>query len=160
MSTNNSLLYYQLLQPGEESGVVDLATKVFNEFVAPLYSAEGVSEFLKYAHVDELVQRKRAGNFVLLAKSGNDILGIIEVRENNHIAMLFVEKSHQKKGIGKELLKRAIDICKNQDPEIHRITVNSSPNAVSAYRTMGFNALEQEQVANGIRFTPMELSLI
>ena len=99
------------MKPGEEAGVIDLVTKVFNESVAPLYSQAGAAEFLKYAQIDELTERIRTGNFVLLAKSGNDILGVIEVRENNHVAMLFVAKSHQKKGIGKELLKRAIEIA-------------------------------------------------
>ena len=148
------------MEPGEEAGVIDLVSTVFNEFVAPLYSQEGVSEFMKYLRGDELAQRIRSGNFVLLAKFDVDIIGVVEVRDNSHIAMLFVKGSHQKKGIGKELLKRAVEKCKIRNPDIHKITVNSSPNAVSAYRTMGFNALEREQVVNGIRFTPMELSFI
>ncbi len=148
------------MEPGEEAGVIDLVSKVFNEFVAPLYSKEGVSEFMKYLREDELAQRIRSGNFVLLAKSGVDIIGVVEVRDNSHIALLFVKSSHQKRGIGRELLKIAVEKCKTLNPDILRISVNSSPNAVSAYRTMGFNALKPEQVVNGIRFTPMELSLI
>jgi GNAT superfamily N-acetyltransferase len=147
------------METGEEAGVINLVSTVFAEFVAPLYSQEGVSEFRKYLDIDKLAQRLKAGNFVLLAKSGSDIIGVVEVRDNNHIALLFVEASHQKKGIGKQLLKAAIEKCKIRKPDTHRITVNSSPNAVSAYRTLGFNAFEREQVVNGIRFTPMELSL-
>ena len=160
MPSQKTLISYHSVKPGEEAGVIDLVSKVFNEFVAPLYSQEGVSEFMKYAYVDELAERIKAGNFVLSAKSGNDIIGVIEVRGNNHIALLFVKKSHQRKGIGKELLKRAIETCKTQNPDTHRITVNSSPNAVAAYQKMGFNAIEQEQVVNGIRFVPMELLLV
>jgi len=148
------------MEPGEEAGVIDLVSKIFDEFVAPLYSQEGVSEFMKYLRVAELTERLKAGNFVLLAKSGSDIIGVVEVRENSHIALLFVEGSHQKIGTGKELLKRAIETCKTRNPDTHRITVNSSPNAVTAYQNMGFNATKQEQVVNGIRFVPMELSLI
>ncbi len=160
MSSNRSLLYYCSMQPGEEAGVIDLVSNIFNEFVAHLYSPEGVLEFMKYLREDELAQRIRSGNFVLLAKSGVDIIGVVEVRDNSHIALLFVKESHQKQGIGRELLKNALEKCKALNPDIPKITVNSSPNAVSAYRTMGFNATEQEQVENGIRFTPMELSLI
>ena len=148
------------MQPGEEVGVIDLVSKVFNEFVAPLYSPEGVLEFMKYLCEDELAQRIRSGNFVLLAKSGVDIIGVAEVRDNSHIALLFVKGSHQKQGIGRELLKITIEKCKTLNPDILKISVNSSPNAVLAYRTMGFNALKPEQLVNGIRFTPMELSLI
>ncbi|MBW2411254.1 MAG: GNAT family N-acetyltransferase [Deltaproteobacteria bacterium] len=148
------------MEPGEERGVIDLVSTVFNEYVAPLYSPEGVSEFMKYLREDELAHRIHSGNFVLLAKSGVDIIGVVEVRDNSHIAMLFVKGSHQKLGIGKELLKIAIEKCKTLNPDTRCITVNSFPNAVSAYRTMGFNARKPEQAVNGIRFTPMELSLI
>ena len=148
------------MEPGEEAGVIDFVSTVFNEYVAPLYSPEGVSEFMKYLREDELAQRIRSGNFVLLAKSGVGIIGVVEVRDNSHIALLFVKGSYQKQGIGRELLKNAIEKCKALNPDILRISVNSSPNAVSAYRTMGFSAIEQEQAVNGIRFTPMALSLI
>ena len=148
------------MQPGEEPGVIDLVSKVFNEFVAPLYPPEGVSEFMKYLREDELAQRLRSGNFVLLAKSSVDIIGVVEVRDSSHIALLFVKGSHQKKGIGRELLKIAVENCKTLNPDILSISVNSSPNAVSAYRAMGFTAIKPEQLVNGIRFTPMELSLI
>ena len=160
MSSNNSPIFYHSMEPGEEAGVIDLVSKVFDEFVAPLYSQEGVSEFMKYLRADELTERLKAGNFVLLAKSGSDIIGVVEVRENSHIALLFVEGSHQKNGTGKGLLKMAIETCKTGNPDTRRITVNSSPNAVTTYQNMGFNATKQEQVVNGIRFIPMELSLI
>jgi predicted GNAT family N-acyltransferase len=95
-----------------------------------------------------------------LAKFDADIIGVVEVRENSHIALLFVEGSHQKNGTGKGLLKMAIETCQTRNPGTRRITVNSSPNAVTAYQNMGFNATKQEQAVNGIRFIPMELSLI
>ena len=148
------------MELGEETGVIELVSRVFNEFVAPLYSQEGVLEFMKYLQVDELAERLKAGNFVLLAKSDGNIIGAVEVRNYSHIALFFVDGSHQKKGIGKELLEMVIAKCKTQNPDTQRITVNSSPNAVEAYQNMGFSAFEQEQVANGIRFTPMELSLL
>ena len=88
MPSQKTLISYHSVKPGEEAGVIDLVSMVFNEFVAPLYSQEGVSEFMKYAYVDELAERIKAGNFVLSAKSGNDIIGVVEVRENNHVALL------------------------------------------------------------------------
>jgi predicted GNAT family N-acyltransferase len=155
-----SPIYDHSMEPGEKVGVIDLVSKVFDEFVAPLYSQEGVSEFMKYLRVDDLTERLKAGNFVLLVKSGSDIIGVVEVRENSHIALLFVEGSHQKNGTGKGLLKMAIETCQTRNPDTRRINVNSFPNAVTANQNMGFNATKQEQVVNGICFIPMELSLI
>ena len=147
------------MEPGEEAEVIELVSMVFNEFVAPLYSNEGVSEFMKYLRVDELTERLKAGNFVLLAKSDAGIIGVTEIRDNNHIALLFVEGSRQKNGIGTRLLKMAIETCKARNPDTRRITLNSSPNAVNIYEKLGFYITESEQVKNGIRFVPMRLEI-
>lgn len=42
-----------------------------------------------------------------------------------------------------------------QNPKIRAITVNASPYAVGFYEKNGFTALDKEQEADGIRFTPM-----
>lgn len=148
------------MRHGEETATVDLVLRVFAEFIAPQYSQEGIAEFKKFACANALADRFQAGNLILLAESGRGIIGVIEIREDDHVAMLFVEKSHQRKGIAKELLLRSIEICGKRKPDINRITVNSSPNAFGAYQKMGFKGSRDEKVVNGIRFIPMELSLI
>jgi GNAT superfamily N-acetyltransferase len=150
---------YRLMKPGEEAGIVDLVLKVFTQFVAPEYSPEGIAEFMKFARNEDLRNRIRAGDLVLLAESGQNVIGAIEIRENSHIALLFVENSCQRKGIGKELIRRSIEISRTRKPDISRFTVNSSPNAVKAYKKMGFKSLGGERVVNDIRFIPMELSI-
>ena len=147
------------MKPGEESAVVDLVLKVFYEFVAPHYSNEGVEEFRRFVRADALADRLKNGNLVILAKSDRKIIGVIEMRENSHIALLFVKKSFQRKGIAKDLLLRSIGICKKRKPDLQKITVNSSPNAFTVYQKIGFKGVEDEKVINGIRFIPMELIL-
>ncbi len=58
------------MKAGEETGIVDLVLKVFTEFVAAEHTLEGVKEFMKYVRNDDLRNRIRAGNLVLLAESG------------------------------------------------------------------------------------------
>jgi GNAT superfamily N-acetyltransferase len=159
MIANRTRISYRKMKHGEETAIVDLVLRVFAEFIASQYSLEGIAEFKKFACTDALADRFRAGNLILLAESGQGIIGVIEIRKNDHVAMLFVEKPHQRKGIAKELLLRSMEICRERKPDINRITVNSSPNAFVAYQKMGFRATEDEKVVNGIRFIPMELSL-
>lgn len=159
MRSNNAPIFYRAMKAGEEAIVVDLVLKIFDEFVAPQYSQEGVAEFKKFVCADVLVDRLRAGNIVLLAELRKRIVGVIEIRENSHIALLFVEKSHQRMGIAKELIRKSIKICKERKSDIQKITVNSSPNAFTAYQNIGFKKIEEEKVVNGIRFIPMELIL-
>lgn len=149
---------FRPMKPGEEPLVVDLVLRVFTEFVAPQYSREGIAEFEKFVCINALAERSQAGNPVLLATSGQTIHGVIEMRENSHIALLFVEKSRQRNGIARELVRKAIEICRERNPDIRRITVNSSPNACEAYKKFGFRSIGEETVQNGIRYIPMELS--
>ncbi len=157
MQSNETAISFRPMKPGEEASIVDLVLTIFSEFVAPQYSREGIAEFEKFVCPDVLADRLRTGNLILLAESGQRIVGVIEIRDNSHIALLFVEKSHQRKGIAKELIRRAIKIIMNRKPDIQRFTVNSSPNAFTAYRRIGFAGIEEEKLKNGIRFIPMEL---
>ncbi len=153
------LVKYRLMQPGEETQVIKLVSRIFAQFVAPLYSDEGVTEFMKYADPSILAERAKGNHFVQVAESHYEIIGIIEIRENSHIALFFVTPEHQRKGIGRELLNKAVQECIASNPDLPEITVNSSPNAVSAYRTLGFIERDEEKTVNGIRYVPMSLEV-
>ena len=159
MQSDSTRICYRPMKSGEEALIADLVFGVFAEFVEPLYSQEGVEQFKKFACADALADRLGAGNLFLLAESGQRIIGVIEVREHSHVGLLFVEKSFQREGIARELLGRSIEICRRQNPGIRKITVNSSPNAIAAYQRIGFTTVEEEQLQNGMRFVPMELTL-
>lgn len=159
MRLKEAQISFRPMKQGEEADVVDLVLRVFDEFVAPQYSQEGVAEFKKFVNADALADRIQAENILILAESGQRIISVIEIRENSHIALLFVERFHQRKGIAKELIQRAIGICRQRKPDLEKITVNSSPNAFDAYQKIGFKAIEGENLKNGIRFIPMELML-
>ena len=159
MKENESQISYFQMEAGQQNIVVDLVLNVFNEFVAPQYSSEGISEFTKFLNIEEVGNRFKAGNIFTLAKDGDKIVGIIEMRNNSHIALLFVEKDYQFKGIARELIRRAIIICLERDQQLKKITVNSSPNAYDAYKSIGFKGERTVKTVNGIQFIPMELEL-
>jgi GNAT superfamily N-acetyltransferase len=152
-------LEYRLMQDDDVEAVSRLITEVFAADIAPLYGEEGVQEFLAYSAPDKLKQRSRRDHFVLLACHGDDIVAVAEMRTNNHLALFFVSRSRQRQGVGRELLRRAIDLCSRELPDLDAITVNASPNAVAAYERLGFVADGAERTEHGIRFTPMLLRL-
>ena len=147
------------MKEGEQDIVVDLVLNVFNEFVAPQYSDEGVNEFNKFVNAEAVEARFKAGNIFILAKDGDKTVGLIEMRNNSHIALLFVDKSYQHQGIAKKLVRRAVAVCLDRDRELNKITVNSSPNAYIAYRSIGFKGERTVKTVNGIQFVPMELDI-
>lgn len=70
-----------------------------------------------------------------------------------------VEKACHRQGIARALFSTLRDHCRTA-PDTPRITVNSSPYAVGAYRRLGFRATGDERTVDGIRFTPMEYLFI
>jgi GNAT superfamily N-acetyltransferase len=145
------------MNPGEESVVMALVRPVFDRFEAPEYSPQGVEEFYRFAHPESM--RLRAGNhFCLVAEIDHKMVGMIEIRTCNHIALLFVDASYHRRGLATALFEAALVECRRRAGNLHEFSVNSSPYAIAFYRSVGFRETAIEQVVNGLRFTPMVLT--
>ena len=148
---------YRLMRSGEESAVCCLIKDCFNEFVAPDYNEAGVKEFFKYANPNSLKDRSQKNHSVLVASDADTLVGVIEMRENDHISLLFVKTEYQRQGIGKKLLELSLGLCRKTNHHLDHIDVISSPYAVKIYKKLGFTVTGVQQEVNGIRFTPMKL---
>jgi GNAT superfamily N-acetyltransferase len=153
-------LAIRFMHDGEERAVCDMVRRVFDLSVAPLYSEKGQRSFKDYADPEEMSARIDSDHFVLLAMTGGEIVGMIEIRRHRHVSLLFIAPEFQGKGIGGLLLGKAVDLCLITDPQLREMTVNSSPNALRAYERMGFAPTGGEQVICGVRFIPMKKVLI
>lgn len=143
----------------EEFKVSGLIKDTFNEFINDgFYSDEGVKNFLRYVNPHNINYRLKNNHLMLVAEEDNIIRGVIEVRDLNHIGLLFVDKNFTKNSIGTELLRHAIEICKENNKMLIDITVNADPHSVNVYKRLGFEAKSSQQVLNGIVFIPMALS--
>ncbi len=120
------------MRPGEESEVCDLVKRVFDEFIAPYYSQEGIDEFFRYAQPDALAQRSQNNHFVLLAVAEGRPVGMLEMRDYGHVSMLFVEAAFQRQGISRALLRQALDEGRRHKPDLSQVTVHAAPNSVPA----------------------------
>jgi predicted N-acetyltransferase YhbS len=146
------------IAPGEEQQVLNLVRQVFDSNVAPAYSDMGNQEFYKYLKLEDFLKRIETNHQVFVAKDNTaEIVGVVEIRDSFHISLLFVREDLQRSGIGRALVKQAIDAAKSAG--VVSMTVNSSPNAVAGYESFGFRATAAEQIINGIRFIPMTIIL-
>lgn len=136
-----------------------LVQKVFTEFVAPDYSAEGAGTFKSFTQPEALLSRLGTNTFMLGAFIDGQIGGVLEIRDHSHVSLLFTAREFQQRGIAKELLNAALDRCKNYNAALSEVTVNSSPFAVKVYEKLGFLQRAKEQEKDGIRFVPMVLKL-
>lgn len=149
----------RLMDPGEETVVSDLVVSTFQRDVAPLYAQDGIREFLSYATPSALQERQLRDHVILVASHNETIVGVLELRDYCHVSLLFVETLHQRQGVGRLLVNEALRFIRMHHPETQEVSVNSSPNAVEAYKRFGFQVRGDLQVKNGIGFVPMTLPL-
>jgi len=139
---------------------MDLIWRVFSEFEAPEYSEEGVAEFKAFIEPAFMKNKMRHDGFRLWgAYEDKKLIGVIAIKPPLHITLLFVDKDYHRQGIARRLFQTVI---KNRkvvgDNKI--MTVHSSRYAIEVYSHLGFRKIGDEQIVNGLRFTPMEYSLI
>ena len=155
----NEQIRIRTLEEDEIAQAHALVSAVFDEFVAPLFSDEGIRELKAFIAPHKLMERLKTNSFMLAAEIGGELVGVIGVRDWNHVFLLFIRGDQQGKGIAKSLLAESLQRCQEAKPDLATVTVNSSPNAVGAYRRMSFIPTSEEQLTNGIRYIPMMLDL-
>lgn len=131
-----------------------LVREVYDEFVAGDYCPAGNATFYDFISPGKARERLERGNLMLAAWSGGTMVGALEVRSGDHIALFFVRTAWQGKGIGKRLFSRAADLLAARG--VRTITVNSSPYAARIYERLGFVKTAEMQERDGIRYVPME----
>ena len=144
---------YRLMKPGEEAKVFSLVECGFNQFVRGDCTQAGISEFFRAARV--MVSNQSPNHFIMIAVARAKIVGMIDMKENHHICLFFVDSFCQRQGIGKALLDHALAYCLRSNPDVTTINVHSSLFAVPIYKKLGFRQTQPEQIKNGIRFVKM-----
>ena len=144
------ILEIEELHPRDVMAVSKLINRSFSESVASILTNKGVSTFMSGVTSESIEKRLASGNTFIVCKNEKSIVGVAEVRDKNHLNLLFVEPSVQRKGIGRKLLLTLVDqVGENQ------LTVNSSLNSVDAYAKFGFQKTGPKSEVNGIRYQPM-----
>lgn len=142
---------------GQESAIYHLIKKVYDEFVSKEYTNEGNEFFYNWISPEKIADRQKNKNNLWIATEGSKIVGMIEIRENKNISLLFVEKNYQGQGIATKLFKKALMVCIQRDPSIRKFYVHASMFSIPVYRKMGFAETNIIQEENGIKYLPMEM---
>ncbi|MCR5691418.1 MAG: GNAT family N-acetyltransferase [Eubacterium sp.] len=152
----------QICKLGQDKlhGALDLIWEVFAKYEAPDYDDMGIETFRHFIDYHNMLDRLQKGQMKFWGcYIGNYLVGVIGMREGQHISLLFVREKFHHLGIARNLVKMGVEDVLAGDPEVRAVTVNSSPYAVGFYRRLGFEALGPEETANGIRYTSMRLDL-
>lgn len=150
---------YRFIDNSEWETAIMLTYRVFTKFDAPSFSETGIEKFRAFIYDENLKKRFEEGLFqVVGAFHGSRMVGVIALRDNSHISLLFVDEDYQNAGIGGLLVKHLLVYCYRKLNQ-NRVTVNSSPYAVEFYHHLGFRDIGGQIDDGGIFFTPMILEL-
>lgn len=140
--------------PTDAEAIADLIASFQSELTDDP-SGEGAEEFL--GSVSLLAEREYLASEryrYLLAYSDSQLTGFIAIRDGYHLFHLFVERSHQRQGVARQLWERALrELCSAGTDGSY--TVNSSLSAVPVYQAFGFVPAGSIQSKHGISFLPM-----
>ena len=145
----------------EVPAAMELAWDTFLRFEAPDYGTEGVEAFRRTLIENEDFWAKcRSGeNRLWGALDGDTLIGLYGMRGASHICLVFTHHAYHRKGIATALFHRAMADIRKENPELNKITLNSSPYGLPFYLYMGLYPTDVERTIDGIRFTAMAYDL-
>lgn len=136
-----------------------LAWKTFLEFEADVYTPEGVRSFEDFITDSGLKRMFVMGTYqMIVAFDQGKMIGMITLRSEMHISLLFVDRRYHRRGVGRALILKMADYVRSELGK-RRLTVNASPYGVGFYHKVGFKDLGPEKQQDGIIYTPMDYIL-
>lgn len=144
---------------GQEIMIYYLIKRVYDEFVAIDYSEEGNQFFYNWIQPAKIAERQSNQINIWVAVKGLELIGMIEIRDNKYISLLFVEKEYQGQGVAKRLFDEALKEIIRRDSKLDKFYVHASPYSMPIYKKMGFVETDNMQEENGMKYVPMEMSI-
>ena len=149
----------RLAEKSEAEAISRLVSELTVTHVGPTLPVEGLEHLLRGMDAESTIMRMTNGFPYWVALEDGAMLGVAAVRPPTHIYHLFVRSDRQRSGIGRRLMNEALRFISDRCGRA-TVTVNSSLNAVDAYRRFGFrNAGNEVFDGSGVRFQPMSQDL-
>ena len=136
---------------------IAVAWVTFQQIASQVSNEEAANTFREGLTSTQLYIEFLQGRYpVFCAYKGQKVIGVLSMRNESHISLLFVRREFQRKGIGVKLLEQCKEYCKSKG--IETVTVNAIATGVPFYAANGFEAVEAERVEHGLGYTPMRLN--
>ena len=149
----------RLAEKSEAEAISRFVSELTVTHIGPTLPVEGLEHLLRGMDVESTMARMTDGFVYWIALDGSAIVGVAAVRLPSHIYHLFVRSDRQRSGIGRRLMDEALSFISDRCGRA-TATVNSSLNAVDAYRRFGFqDAGNEVSDVSGVRFQPMSRDL-
>ncbi len=138
----------------DTQAVSTICMNAFLKSIAGTLTDEGVATFTKIAASDAFLKRIKEDNLILVAEHNHEIMGVIELKEGRHIAMLFIDPKQQRKGVGRKLILSVLAHARCPS-----VTVSASLSSIAAYKSVGFECKGEVGESAGLVYQPMEIEV-
>ena len=133
--------------------ISDLVKRIYLKYNSKIDTEEGIKNILIFVSAENMRLRFFIeGALMLVARDENKkIIGVIELRNFEHISLFFVDDKYFKLGIGKKLFEEAKNIFGNE-----KYSVNASDYGLEFYKKLGFIQITDSiKIEKGVHFYPM-----
>ena len=138
---------------------MNMVWRTFLKYDAGDYCAKGVKSFKNFISDPVLRRMFLLGTYhMYVATCQEKIIGMVSLRDKNHISLLFVDEAYHRKGIGRKLID-AIGIFAKEEYGKEEITVNAAPYGLEFYKKIGFICASPLMENDGITYTIMKKRL-
>jgi GNAT superfamily N-acetyltransferase len=105
--------------------VANMVDNIFDELVGKDYFVEGNNIFKAHIKPQNILSRfvDKSSQFFTI-EADNEIIGMMEIKNKDHISLFFVKKEFHGHGIGKNLFGHYLNKIANENTGIKKVTVN------------------------------------
>lgn len=138
---------------GDIEKISDLVKRIYLKYNSNIDTEEGINNILSFISAKNMRLRFfTEGALMLIARDkNNDIVGVIELRNFEHISLFFVDDKYFKCEVGSKLFEEVKSILGQE-----KYSVNSSDYALEFYKKLGFiRIFDSIKIKNGVHFHPM-----
>ncbi len=134
---------------------IHLIWKTFVRYDAKDYPQNGIDSFAEFITDETLHRMFVVGAYeMFLAIIEQTIIGVVTLRDQTHISLLFVDGEYQHKGVGSMLVDYVYEYVQYAYQST-QLTVNAAFSATEFYEQYGFTHVREAFVQKGIFVAPM-----
>ena len=147
---------FRIATPDDAGAISQLVLNLQARFTFHEYTEDGKALMARELAPAKIADTIGRGDVVFLAEQGSRLVGVVSIRENEHLSLNFVDENFHKRGISSVLWALGREECIKRG-NVGRFTLRASTFAIPVYEKWGFVLTGEINRSGGILSYPMVL---
>jgi len=148
---------YRTAHKSDADNISTLILDSQREYCFHEYTEDGQKLMLRLCGKEAIKFYIERGDVYYVALNENILIGVVGLRDNDHLTHNFVSASYHRKGISRGLWRLATEECRSRGNQ-GNYNLRASTYAIPVYEKWGFVKTGPADQEHGITSTPMSLS--